>query len=223
MRDLLTKGREIATTIETDAAGIAVWFVGLASTLLVAAVANNITARRVLGTNHFWVMLLLWLTIFSGSAYKVVGLWLRVKLFGHLFKLEGALVGLVAANDNHMPPLCSPGWDEAEIVQKIKDEFGTDYRFLLEYKVPVERCRTIYEGLRERWEENDRRGMEGVRALVDAYFDNPEDQPMPALVDVRKHVRFLKRIGRLNGWILLTCAGSFSVAMFLVARGLWLS
>ncbi len=92
-REVLSGARQLTQAIVDETDKTAVWLVGLASAVLLGAVAKPMEAHHVLGGLYFWAILLLWLSILMGVTYKVSNLTLTARAVRHFFSLEAALAG----------------------------------------------------------------------------------------------------------------------------------
>lgn len=108
----------------SDTGQAVVWLVGLASTLLVLAVASPDKVTSIAGTHYVMLCSLLLATIGSGVLYRVLSLVSLSYRRGLMLQFRTHMAGYVAASDGDQPEPLSDRWNEQEIVHRLRDDFG---------------------------------------------------------------------------------------------------
>jgi hypothetical protein len=208
-----------------DAGQAVVWLVGLASTLLVLAVVNPDKVVAIAGPTYRLLCVLLLTTVASGVLCRLLALWALAFGRGVLFSLGAYMTGYVAGYGVEQPDDLSDRWDEEEIVRRLRDDFGSDYGFLLDYRVPLQGCRDAYQGAHDLWKRHQSEGVEGVKKVLGAHLGLSDGQAARLfessdLGSVRTKALLLKALSVIAGLLLVTASASFVAAMYLIAKGL---
>lgn len=218
--------------IETDFAQTSMWLVGLASTLLVLRVASPDRVSAVLGHRYHAVTIALMIAIASGVLCRLFNLWLARQVSALAGGFWGLTLGYVSNEGLEIPEPLSEHWDEREIVRRLEADFsGLDYKFLLEYRVPLAGCQEAYRGIYRIWEEQEQATLDAFKKIVAAYAGYTDgqteamSQPVSdkTLARTRRHAMRVRRLGYVGPSLFTISALSFLVAMSLVACGLWSS
>ncbi|OQW37786.1 MAG: hypothetical protein A4E19_12235 [Nitrospira sp. SG-bin1] len=202
-----------------------VWLVGLASTLLVLAVANPEKVETIAGAHYVLLCGLLLSTIASGVLCRLLALWALGFGRGVMFNLGSHMAGYVTGYGfDHVEPL-SDQWDEQEIVRRLQDDFGLDYSFLHAYQVPLAEYRNSYKRQYELWEHHEADGKESMAVLVGAHLGMSEKKAKRLfeptnLTSIRTKAYLFKGLSIAAEVLLVVASASFVAAMFLVALGL---
>lgn len=224
-RDSAPKLLEQVERAHGDAGQTVVWLVGLASTLLVLAVANPDRMFAIAGADYVLLCGLLLTTIVSGVLCRLAAMWGLAWGRGVLFNLATYMAGYVAGHHLEQPDDLSDRWDEGEIVRRLRDDFGSDYGFLLQYRVPIAGCREAYQGAHDLWKSQQTEGMNSMGEALAAHLGlskrrgqmlfEPTD-----LALIRRRAYFFKGLSIVAGALLTVASVSFVAAMFVVALGL---
>ena len=224
-RDGAPKILEQFERVHGDMGQAVVWLVGLASTLLVLAVANPEKVETIAGTHYVLLCGLLLSTIASGVLCRLLALWALGFGRAVMFHLGLYMAGYVAGSGHdHAEPL-SDQWDEQEIVRRLQDDFGLDYSFLHAYQVPLAEYRKSYKQQYELWEHHEAEGKESMAGLVGAHLGMNEKQAKTLfdstnLTSIRTKAYLFKGLSIAAEILLVVASVSFVVAMSLVAMGL---
>ena len=165
-RDAAPKELEELQRSDGEVGQSVVWLVGLASTLLTLAIASPDRLKAVSGNMYSAIVGLLLATILAGVLSRVLSVRAGRQARSLLLHLEGYLVGYVFAQKAEQPLKLSDQWSEIEIVQKLEDEFGLNYEFLIEYKTPLEGCRDAYRAVYARRKELDDKATKDLKAVI---------------------------------------------------------
>jgi hypothetical protein len=208
-----------------DAGQAVVWLVGLASTLLVLAVANPDKVAAIAGPDYVALCGLLLTTVASGVLCRLVALWGLAFGRGVMFNLGAHMAGYVAGYGLEEPDDLSHRWDEQEIVRRLRDDFGSDYTFLLEHRVPLAGCREAYQGAHDLWKRQQAGGTESMANILAAHFGLSEKKANTLfqstdLASIRRKAYLFKGLSIAAGVLLVLASASFVAAMYVVARGL---
>ena len=228
-----------------------VWLVGLASTLLALTVASPDRVRNVVGTAYATVAILLLVTVISGAVVRVGAVWISYFSEVQLSELRYAMDGLATklAQPIQSDLKLSMNWSVEEIVAKFKSHFDSDYSFLLEHNTPIDRCRKMYQETYERhielerdlvslfgmalaafegWTDLERQNWEMEhRARAAGEFPHSESaaetKVTVALAAAGLATKWLYRARIASDVTFTISAAAFVAAMFLVARGLYVT
>lgn len=209
----------------TDTGQAVVWLVGLASTLLVLAVASPDKVNAIARTHYVMLCGLLLATIGSGVLYRVLSVVSLSYSRGLMLQFRTHMAGYVAASDGDRFELLSDRWDEQEIVRRLRDDFGSDYGWLLDHHVPLEGCRAAYQGAYDLWKRQETEGIVEIMAVAAAFFGlrpNKEGNAFQAtpIESIKKRVCFCRKLEIAAGVLLIIAAACFLAAMGIVASGL---
>jgi hypothetical protein len=224
-RDGAPKLLEQIERAHSDAGQAVVWLVGLASTLLVLAVANPDKVAVIAGPSYRLLCMLLLTTVAAGVLCRLLALWALAFGRGVLFSLGAHMTGYVAGYGVEQPDDLSDRWDEKEIVRRLRDDFGSDYGFLLNYRVPVQGCREAYQGAHDLWKRHQAEGVEEMRRVLGAHLGLNDRQiarlfESTDLGSVRTKAVLFKVLSVVAGLLLVAASASFVAAMYVIAVGL---
>ena len=208
-----------------DAGQAVVWLVGLASTLLVLAVANPDKVATIARVHYVALCGLLLATVASGVLCRLVALWALAFGRGVMVNLGAHMAGYVTGYGLEQPDDLSDRWDEQEIVRRLRDDFGSDYGFLLEYRVPLVGCREAYQGAYDLWRRQQVESMESMAKIVGAHLGLSEESAKALfettdLASIRIKANLFKGLSIVAGVLLVVASATFVAAMYLVAQGL---
>jgi hypothetical protein len=209
----------------TDTGQAIVWLVGLASTLLVLAVASPDKVTSIARTHYVLLCSLLLATIGSGVLYRVLSLVALSYSRGLMLQFRTHMAGYVAASDGERLEHLSDKWDEQEIVRRLRDDLGSDYGFLLDHHVPLEGCRAAYQSAYDLWKRQETEGVVAVMAVAAAFFGLTPNkggtvfQGTP-IESIRKKAYFCRILEIAAGGLVVIASACFLAAMSIVASGL---
>lgn len=224
-RDFVPKALELIERAHHDVGQAVVWLVGLASTLLVLAVANPEKLQALAPRHYALLSGLLLATVVSGVASRLVALLAIAYGRGVLFGLSAQLAGYVEGWSLEPPDDVSDTWTSAEIVERIARFSGADYGWLLEHNVSLEGCRRAYTGAHELWVRQESESLGRLQQVLGAHFGFNEEKSARLfdatdLAAARRKARLSQGLALVSGILLVVSAMAFVAAMSLVAAGL---
>jgi hypothetical protein len=222
------KDLQVVARLESETGQVLVWLVGLGSSLLAIAVVQPERVESLLGRSFGLYTTLLLVTVASGVTGRLLGLLTSGYTANHLTTLAGNLWGYSAGYSLEEPAELSDRWDEAEIVERLKSEFGRDYRFLLERNAPLDFCREAYQKQRELWYEEEEKGERYIKDLIATHLGLTDGEVAryweatdPVAFTKLRRRAFVVRGLRILGLLLfLLSSATFLVAISLLALAL---
>lgn len=219
--EALPKASEHLERTASDLSQVVIWLVGLASSLLVLAVANPDRVMAIAGRDYQRLCSLLLAVVACGVLCRVLSLWSAAIGRMQIFNLGLHLAGFLAGLGLERPDELDTCWDRAEIVARLRAFSGEDWDFLLKETVPIETCRKVYGVARGGWQDREKRGLAELTSVVAAFSGEKVKDDKAIDYDV---IRWKTIVGRIVaiacGLLFLAMACAFVAAMFLVARGL---
>lgn len=224
-RDFVPKALELVERAHNDVGQVVVWLVGLASTLLVLAVANPEKVQAIAQGNYAVLSGLLLATVASGVASRLVALGAIAYGRGALFGLTAHLAGYVEGWSLEQPDDLSEAWTATEIVERIGRFFGSDYGWLIEQQVSIEGCRRTYTGAHELWVRQEQESMTRLQQILGAHLGLSDEAAAKLfdatdLASTRRKARVARVSAIVSGILLAVSAAAFVGAMYVVAAGL---
>jgi len=216
--------------LDADNGQMAVWLSGLAATFLALAVANTERIRLLVGGPSYHAMIfLLSTTVLAGLLSRALSLSTSRKIGPLGLDVSMYMAGYALGSHSPQPSTLSEHWDEAEIVFRLRREFGIDYDWLISFKCSVEACREAYLAQWRIWKEFEESGIVHLATVVGAYrgltetqarvvFDPSKTYDLEAARRRARSIHIVRGITIILIWI---TAGSFALAMSLVASRLW--
>lgn len=182
-------GRESVQTI--------VWLVGLATGLITLIAAHaEVIAPLTVGQRRFLIVGLC-STITFGLAQRILNQFAERGERDLFFRLQGHLAAY--GLDVTEPDQLENRWTQAEILQRLKDDFEADLTSLADLGLPLDLYRTLYSRHLELWHEHQSRRLNDLFHLLAAYGMYDPSTAMMSQTDTLRPVRSIVRA--LNGFV----------------------
>jgi hypothetical protein len=219
VRELEESGRE---TVQ-----IVVWLVGLSSGLIALAAVNPRLLGALSSGARVTLLGLLAAVVALGVVQRVVYLLAETSRRSLWRGLQGYL--WAQTDETALPFALLESWDRGQLVERLEKDFDLDYKFLIEYDAPIQKCREIYIGVYERWQKGENEALKQFAELLAAY--SGKDRPMEMTIGgqttrtadldhIRKSGKAVNRLEFLSTGLYLATAAAFVTALLLLAHGL---
>jgi len=153
-----------ATSLSKSVIDVGVWLVGL-STGVLALLISSENISSLLSESSFRNGL------FAFSLVVLFGVVQRIIFhIAEQMRLPISIqlrVLLIALNDsNRVAREMNDNWTVADIVQRLRDDFGVDYSFLIDQEADIGRARECYQGQLEIHREFENKGLASLANII---------------------------------------------------------
>lgn len=153
---------------------VSVWLVGLATGVIAFLVGSD-DAGEMLGQYSYQASLVLFaFVIFFGVAQRVLFHIGELRKWPISLRLRGSLIGLT--ENTPLASKLQDHWSVNDIVDRLREDFGVNYSYLIEYNVPLERAREAYNGQLQIHREFEKEGIDNLAEILCAHYGLPESE-----------------------------------------------
>lgn len=152
---------------------VGVWLVGL-STGVIALFMTSESIKIILGECVFKAGIILFaLVILFGVLQRILFHVAEHNKWPITLRLRGVLTGLTDKSNTAQE--LQDYWTVADIVDRLREDFGVDYSFLIENNASVEEARKSYIGQMEIHREFEKKGLDNLAKILCAHYGLPQE------------------------------------------------
>lgn len=201
---------------------VGVWLVGL-STGVIAVLLGSDSIRSLLSDCIITVSLTLFsMVILFGVLQRILFHIGELKKWPLSLGLQATLTGLT--DKTLTASELKDYWTVSDIVDRLREDFGMDYRFLLQSNSSIERAREAYQEQLGIHREFEQKGMKQLAEIMCAHFGLPKEKEddyfKPEDLDTKRtQARTVNRIFGASFYSYYASASLFVVGVITLAYG----
>lgn len=201
---------------------VGVWVVGL-STGIIAVLMSSESARDILGQGIFRAGVILFsLVIMFGVIQRILFHIAELRKWPLSLRLKGSLIGLT--DKTLIARELQDFWTVSEIVDRLREDFGVDYSFLIETQATIEQARDAYASQLKIHREFEKTGLSKLAEIMCAHYGLPKTDEenyfnSADLEIIRNKAKAVDKIFNVSFYSYYLSAFLFAVGIITLAYG----